>query len=149
MPRVLLSAWVAADRPAGGQKYSYAKGMLAALTFAGIATDTRTASENWPALAADKASWNAMCDNLGLYHSRLSPEARGAALAPSSPLRAAAAECLPNGHHSSCLCRACCQLQQRQAQCRLVPASGATSTFEYRAVGVPTSFELIFGHSSH
>ena len=23
------------------------------------------------------------------------------------------------------------------------------STFEYRAVGVPTSFELIFGHSSH
>jgi hypothetical protein len=36
--------------------------------FAGIATDTRTVSENWPALAADKASWNAMCDNLGLYH---------------------------------------------------------------------------------
>ena len=122
MPRVLLSAWVAADRPAGGQKYSYAKGMLAALTFAGIATDTRTVSENWPALAADKASWNAMCDNLGLYHSRLSPEARGAALAPSSPLRAAAAECLPNGHHSSCLCHACCQRQQRQAAQPLTPA---------------------------
>lgn len=73
-------------------------------------------------LAADKASWNAMCDNLGLYHSRLSPEARGAALAPSSPLRAAAAECLPNGHHSSCLCRACCQRQQRQAAQPLTPA---------------------------
>ena len=28
----------------------------------------------------------------------------------------------PNGHHSSCLCRACCQLQQRQAAQPLAPA---------------------------
>ena len=114
MPRKLLSGWVAATRPVGGQRYSYAKGVLAALTFAGIKTDTKTVSENWPAMAANKDEWNAMVDNLGLFHAGQSAEERGAARAPSSPLRAAADPFAPNGHMDSCLCRACCLRQQQR-----------------------------------
>jgi len=114
MPRRLLSGWVAAVRPVGGQRYSYAKGVLAALAFAGIKTDTKTVSENWPAMAANKDEWNAMVDNLGLFHAGQSAAERGAARAPSSPLRAAADPFAPNGHVSSCLCPACCLRQQQR-----------------------------------
>ena len=73
-----------------------------------------TVSENWPAMAANKDEWNAMVDNLGLFHAGQSAEERGAARAPSSPLRAAAGPFAPNGHVDSCLCRACCLRQQQR-----------------------------------
>ena len=47
------------------------------------------------AMSADKDEWNTMVDNLGLCHAGQSAEERGAARAPSSPLRAAAAAAAP------------------------------------------------------
>jgi hypothetical protein len=89
-PRKLLSAWVAAPRPVGAPQYSYGKGMLAALAYAGIDTDTKTVSTNWPAMAIDKKTWNIMVEHLGDIHAQLPPQRRGASQAHSSPLRAKA-----------------------------------------------------------
>jgi hypothetical protein len=72
MPRRMLSAWVAAPRPAGGQLMTYGRSINHALDSFGIDRST------WPALAADRAAWR------GAIH--------GALLNGGRPTRAAAIE---------------------------------------------------------
>ena len=71
-PRRMLSSWVAAPRPAGGQLMMYGRSIYRALDSFGINRST------WPTLAADRAAWR------GAIH--------GALLDGGRPTRAVAAE---------------------------------------------------------
>lgn len=51
LPRRMLTSWVAAPRPSGGQQMNYGRSIYRALAGFGI---TRSA---WPALAANRATW--------------------------------------------------------------------------------------------
>ena len=41
----------------GAPKYSYGKGILAALRYAGFETDAEHVSEGWPEMAQNRAEW--------------------------------------------------------------------------------------------
>ena len=71
LPRRMLSSWVAAKRPSGGQLMTYGRSVYKALDNFGISRET------WPALAADRVAW------LGAIH--------GSLLSDERPTRAAAA----------------------------------------------------------
>ena len=74
LPRRMLSCWVAAPRPAGGQLMTYGRSVSKAMAYFNIQFDT------WPVLAANRASWR------GAIHGEL--------LAAGRPRRAAASETL-------------------------------------------------------
>ena len=90
-PRKLLSSWVWGARPVGAPKYTYGKGISAALRYAGIDTNTHRGAKYWPSFAQDEAAWSAMLAGLGGINRALPSEKRGAARGASSPLRAGAA----------------------------------------------------------